>query len=161
MRLLVALALVLLCGPWLGPALAFEDCGGHPHIRLFLDKDLIEIDGALFEMRRQRLGKKAFRLVGHDMIFVHLKGGKGTLVRGGGSRHYDCEKQDSTGVELQGARIAPYVANHVVEAPFTAAGNTETGRSSQGRGRGGGGGGGGRGGGRGGGGGGGGGGRNR
>ena len=73
MRSVLALAAVAAAFGF--PAHAATDCG---RVKAFKDMNLLEIDGVSYRMRSERIGKKSWRLIGHDMYFVHTPGSRST-----------------------------------------------------------------------------------
>ena len=87
-------------------ATAATDCGS---VKADRRSRLLEVGGKVFQMKAEKLGKGAWRLVGHDMVFVHT--GKGnTLIRNGGSQHLTCQG-DTADDALQAKQPVPYAAN--------------------------------------------------
>jgi uncharacterized membrane protein YgcG len=109
MRSVLALAAVAAAFGF--PAHAATDCG---RVKAFKDMNLLEIDGVAYRMRSERIGKKSWRLIGHDMYFVHTPGSD-TLIRNGGSSHLTCTSSDAQGP--QAANPVPYVANSLPTGP--------------------------------------------
>jgi len=104
------LAWILISFELSGAALAFQDCGGSPKLRVFWEKELISVGGVFFQMRKEKLGKKSARLVGHDMIFVHSGNDSNVLIHNGTSTHYKCSRGEGAGGAAK-AHPEPYVAN--------------------------------------------------
>ena len=79
------------------PAHSFQECHGNPHLRVLWQKEMIELGGAYFQMKKEPLGDTKMRLVGHGMIFFHNADGGDTLVRNGISTSYSCAEGEGQG----------------------------------------------------------------
>ena len=87
-------------------ARAATDCGS---VKVDHQSRLLEVGGTVFQMKAEKLGRNGWRLVGHDMVFVH-SGKTNTLIRHGGSQHLTCHG-DAADDALQGKQPVPYAAN--------------------------------------------------
>jgi hypothetical protein len=115
---------------------AFQECSGKPHLRVMWQKQIIEVDGTFFQMKKEKLSKKTARLVGHDMVFVHNGPGSDTLIRNGVSTSYSCVTGEGN-AGLMKANVQGYQANSLIEDNSAPADGTITGtRSSPASGRG-------------------------
>ncbi|MGY5810855.1 hypothetical protein ACXHXG_24555 [Rhizobium sp. LEGMi198b] len=110
-------------------AYAFQECNGNPHVRVMWQKQIIEVDGTFFQMKKEKLTKKTARLVGHDMVFVHNGAGSDTLIRHGVSTSYSCAAVEGN-PGLQKATVQGYQANSLIEDNSAPADATITGNRS-------------------------------
>ncbi|WFU12357.1 hypothetical protein QA646_20845 (plasmid) [Rhizobium sp. CB3090] len=128
--------LLLLTGFAYDTAYAFQECNGHPHLRVMWEKQIIEVDGTFFQMKKEKISKKTARLVGHDMVFVHNGPGSDTLIRNGVSTSYSCATGEGN-VGLKNANVQAYQGNALIEDNSAPADATISGtRSSPASGRG-------------------------
>ena len=111
MRVLIAIALCACATSRV--AYGYQECNGNPHVRVLWDKSIIEVDGTFYQMKKESLGKKVQRLVGHNMTFVQSKGSD-VLIRNGVSSHYSCEKHLNEKSGVLNAKIEPYTPNSFV-----------------------------------------------
>ncbi|MDE1990881.1 MAG: hypothetical protein KGI75_00175 [Rhizobiaceae bacterium] len=119
---------LLISGLTGGEAYAFQECNGHPHVRVLWQKQIIEVDDTFYQMKREKIAKKSERLVGHNMVFVHSGSGD-TLIRDGVSTSYSCVDGEGQ-VGLKKATVQAYEANPFVESKTPVADETITGSRS-------------------------------
>ncbi|MFS8116258.1 hypothetical protein QD460_31555 [Rhizobium jaguaris] len=127
MRLIVILFLI--AGFACDTAHAFQECDGKPHLRVMWQKQIIEVDGTFFQMKKEQLSKKTARLVGHDMVFVHNGPGSDTLIRNGVPTSYSCTTGEGN-AGLKKADVQGYQANALIEDNSAPADPTITGNRS-------------------------------
>ncbi|MDL2398024.1 hypothetical protein [Rhizobium mayense] len=121
--------LFLIAGFAYDTAHAFQECNGNPHVRVMWEKQIIEVDGTFFQMKKEKLSKKTGRLVGHDMVFVHNGAGSDTLIRHRVSTSYNCVAGEGN-VGLKQADVQGYQANPLIEDNSPPADATITGSRS-------------------------------
>jgi len=132
----LAAILFLIIGFACDTAHAFQECNGKPHLRVMWEKQIIEVDGTFFQMKKEQISKKRARLVGHDMVFVHNGPGSDTFIRKGVSTSYSCAAGEGN-LGLLKADVQAYQANTLIEDNSAPADATITGtRSSPSSGRG-------------------------
>ncbi|MBB6304159.1 hypothetical protein [Rhizobium leucaenae] len=129
MRLIATLFLIT--GLACNTAHAFQECNGNPHLRVMWQKQIIELDGTFFQMKKEKISKKTARLVGHDMVFVHNGPGSDTLIRHGVSTSYSCATGEGN-PGLKNADVQGYQANAFIEDNSAPADATITGTRSNG-----------------------------
>jgi hypothetical protein len=120
---------VIIVGFACDTAQAFQECNGSPHVRVLWQKQILEVDGTFFQMKKEQLSKKSSRLVGHDMVFVHNGPHRSTLIRNGVSTSYSCAEGEGN-AGLKKAVVQPYQANPVLEDNSAPIDGTMTGTRS-------------------------------
>jgi len=95
-------------------AQAFQECNGNPHLRVLWEKQIIEVDGTFFQMKKEQISKKRARLVGHNMVVVQNGHGSDTLIRNGVSTSYSCAAGEGN-AGLKKADVQAYQANPLIE----------------------------------------------
>jgi len=122
MRRILALAVF---ASLVSPAQAAMECG---RVTAFEKQRLLEVDGVLYQMKYEKLSKRDWRLIGHDMYFVHSKDAN-SLIRHGGTTHLACKHGDADEPLVQTA--VPYKANTVAQSISTASADDDSSASTR------------------------------